>query len=162
LQLTYFSDYALRLLLYLATHPNRLVPVQEVSQAYGISPHHLMKVVQRLVEEGIVASTRGRRGGLRLNRRPEEVNVGALVRLTEPHFHLVECFDTNANTCPIEPACGLKAVFRQAQRAFLTVLDGHTIADFLPRAPALIRLWTRSAAERGSAYPPGARGSEYR
>jgi Rrf2 family nitric oxide-sensitive transcriptional repressor len=146
-QLTYFSDYALRLALYLAAHPDRVVTLQEVSQAYGVSQHHLTKVVQLLVDQDIVATVRGRRGGLRLNRRPEEIRVGALVRLTEPHFNLVECFDARRNTCPIDPACGLKGVFQEAQRAFFEVLDAHTVADFLPRAPALIRLWKRSALD---------------
>ena len=141
MQLTQFSDYSLRLLLYLAAHPDRLVPIDEVSRAYGVSHHHLVKIVQLLVDRQLVASTRGRGGGLRLNRQPAEINVGALVRLTEPHFDLVECFDRTTNTCPIEPACGLKQVLRDAQRAFLDVLDGRTLADFLPRAPELIRLW---------------------
>jgi len=144
-QLTYFSDYSLRLALYLAAHPDRLVTLQEVSRAYGISQHHLTKVVQFLVAQEIVTSVRGRKGGLRLRCRPEEINVGSLVRLTEPHLNLVECFDSRKNTCPIDRACGLKGVFRQAQHAFLEVLDAHTVADFLPRAPALIRLWRESA-----------------
>jgi Rrf2 family transcriptional regulator, nitric oxide-sensitive transcriptional repressor len=142
-QLTQFSDYSLRLLLYLATHPDRLVPIEEISRAYGVSHHHLVKIVQLLVDRQLIASTRGRGGGLRLNRPPAEINVGALVRLTEPHFDLVECFDRTTNTCPIEPACGLKQVLRDARRAFLDVLDGRTLADFLPRAPELIRLWQR-------------------
>jgi Rrf2 family nitric oxide-sensitive transcriptional repressor len=152
-QLTYFSDYALRLLIYLGAHADRLVSIQEVSRAYGISQHHLVKVVQLLVENGLVATTRGRRGGMRLNLAPEQIRVGELVRLTEPHFHLVECFDTTTNTCPIEPACGLKGVFQQAGRAFLEVLDAHTLADFLPRAPTLVRLWKRSEVGQR----PGAR-----
>lgn len=156
MQLTYFSDYALRLLIYLAAHRDRLVSIQEVSRAYVISQHHLVKVVQLLVENGIVTTTRGRRGGLRLNLAPEQIRVGALVRLTEPHLHLVECFDKTTNTCPIEPACGLKGVFQEAGRAFLDVLDAHTVADFLPRAPALIRLWKRSDVVQR----PGARGSD--
>jgi Rrf2 family nitric oxide-sensitive transcriptional repressor len=141
MHLTYFSDYSLRLVLYLAMHPDRLVPLQEVSQAYGISQHHLVKVVQLLVDKGLIASARGRGGGLRLNRAPEAINVGSVVRLTEPHFHIVECFDEKTNTCPIEPACGLKGVFSRAQQAFLEVLDAHTLADFLPRGPALVKLW---------------------
>ena len=145
MQLTRFSDYSLRVLLYLAAHDDRLVSVDEVSRAYGVSKHHLVKVVQRLVDEGLVASTRGRGGGLRLNRRPADINVGALVRITEPHFDLVECFDRATNTCPIDAACGLKGVLRNAQRAFLQVLDGSTLADFVPRAPQLIRLWRRGA-----------------
>jgi len=143
-QLTRFSDYSLRVLLYLAAHDDRLVSVDEVSRAYGVSKHHLVKVVQRLVDEELVASTRGRGGGLRLKRRPADINIGSLVRVTEPHFNLVECFDSAANTCPIDSACGLKGVLRNAQRAFLKVLDGSTLADFVPRAPQLIRLWRRS------------------
>lgn len=141
MQLTRFSDYSLRVLLYLAAHPGRVVPIQEVSRAYGVSHHHLVKVVQRLVAEDLIASTRGRGGGLTLKRAPRDINVGMLVRATEPHFDLVECFDRQANTCPIEPACGLKRVLVNAQRAFLDVLDDATLADFLPRAPQLIRLW---------------------
>jgi Rrf2 family nitric oxide-sensitive transcriptional repressor len=143
-QLTRFSDYSLRVLLYLAAHDDRLVPVDEVSQAYGVSKHHLVKVVQALVDGGLVASTRGRGGGLQLKRRPADINVGALVRATEPHMNLVECFDRSSNTCPIEPACGLKHVLRDARRAFLEVLDRSTLADFVPRAPQLIRLWRQS------------------
>jgi len=142
-QLTRFSDYSLRVLLYLATHQDRLVSIQEVSRAYGVSHHHLVKVVQRLLEKELIASTRGRGGGLRLNRPPAAINIGALVRATEPHFDLVECFDRATNTCPIDSACGLKGVLRNAQAAFLKVLDDRTLADFLPRAPELIRLWKR-------------------
>jgi Rrf2 family transcriptional regulator, nitric oxide-sensitive transcriptional repressor len=143
-QLTRFSDYSLRVLLYLGTHQDRVVSIREVSRAYGVSHHHLVKVVQRLLEKDLIASTRGRGGGLRLNRPPAAINIGALVRATEPHFDLVECFDRKTNTCPIEAACGLKGVLRNAQTAFLKVLDDRTLADFLPRAPELIRLWKAS------------------
>ena len=146
MQLTQFSDYSLRLALYLAAHPHQLVTLQEVSEAYGISQHHLVKVTGRLIEHGVVASVRGRNGGLRLSRAPEAINIGELVRMTEPHFNLVECFDADTNTCPIDKACGLKAVLRQAQDAFLRELDRYTLAEFAPRAPALIRLWRRHPA----------------
>lgn len=141
MHLTQFSDYSLRMLLYLAMHPDRAVSIQEISRAYGISSHHLLKVTQRLVGHEMVASIRGRKGGLRLNRAPEDINLGELVRLTEPHFNLVECFDRETNTCPIAPACGLKDALEQARDAFLQVLSRHTVADFLPRGPALIVLW---------------------
>jgi Rrf2 family transcriptional regulator, nitric oxide-sensitive transcriptional repressor len=147
-QLTRFSDYSLRILLYLAAHQDRVVSISEVSRAYGVSHHHLVKVVQRLVEQDLIASTRGRGGGLRLNRSPAAINIGALVRATEPHFDLVECFDRETNTCPIDAACGLKGVLKNAQAAFLKVLDDRTLADFLPRAPELIRLWRRPHAAR--------------
>jgi Rrf2 family nitric oxide-sensitive transcriptional repressor len=147
MQLTRFSDYSLRVLLYLAAHPDRVVPIQEVSRAYRVSHHHLVKVVQRLVAEDLIVSTRGRRGGLRLKRAPRDINVGTLVRATEPHFDLVECLDRATNTCPIEPACGLKRVLVNAQRAFLAVLDDCTLADFERRTPELIRLWKRGPAQ---------------
>jgi len=83
-------------------------------------------------------------GGLRLGRAPESINIGALVRSTEPDLDLVECFDSATNTCPIDSACGLKRVLVDAQKAFLASLDAHTLADFVPRAPALIKLWRRS------------------
>jgi Rrf2 family nitric oxide-sensitive transcriptional repressor len=142
-KLTKFSDYSLRLLLYLAAHPDRLVSVREVSRAYRVSPHILVKAVQLLVDEGLVASVRGRHGGLRLSKPPELINVGAVIRRTEREWDLVECFDPKTNRCPIEPACGLKQTLKQAQRAFVRVLDDHTLADFLPQAPALVRLLKR-------------------
>jgi Rrf2 family nitric oxide-sensitive transcriptional repressor len=144
LKLTKFSDYSLRLLLYLAIHRDRVVSVREVSQAYGVSSHIIVKAVQLLVDQGLVISVRGRQGGLRLAKEPSDINVGAVVRSTEPTLDLVECFDLATNTCPIEPACGLKGVLTHAQRAFFGVLSEHTLADFLPRAPSLIRLLSRS------------------
>ena len=147
MQLTLFSDYSLRLLIYLAAHPDRLVPVQEVAGAYRVSHHLLVKVVQVLVQKGFVQSVRGRRGGLRLNKLPNEINLGELVRLTEPSFNLVECFDVGRNTCPIEPVCGLKQTLLEARQAFLAVLEKSTVADFLvDRRPRLLRLWRQPRA----------------
>jgi Rrf2 family transcriptional regulator, nitric oxide-sensitive transcriptional repressor len=146
MQLTQFSDYSLRLLLYLAAHPGKTVSLQEISRSYGVSHHHLVKVSQRLIAEGLVTSVRGRNGGLRLSRAPAGINVGQLVRMTEPNMTLVECFDEERNSCPIDGACGLKGVLRHAQTAFLDVLDAHTLADFLPRAPALVKLWRSKRA----------------
>lgn len=138
--LTKFSDYSLRLLIYLGVHNDRLVPVREVSRAYRVSPHLMVKVVQALVEQRLIVGVRGRHGGLRLAKPPAAINVGRLLRRTEPRWDLVECFDVAGNTCPIEPACGLKRALKDAERAFLGVLEGYTLADFLPRAPSLIRL----------------------
>jgi Rrf2 family nitric oxide-sensitive transcriptional repressor len=139
--------------MYLAAHPDRVVSIQEISRAYGVSQHHLVKVVQRLVQHGLVASVRGRNGGLRLNRAASDINVGQLVRLTEPHMNLVECFDSRTNTCPIDQACGLKGALKQAQGAFLRVLDERTVADFIPRGPALIKLWRAPLARNRSPRP---------
>jgi Rrf2 family nitric oxide-sensitive transcriptional repressor len=148
MHLTKYSDYSLRLLIYLAVHTERPVSIGEVSRAYRISPHILVKVVQQLIAEGLVTSVRGRLGGLRLTRRPEDINVGEIVRRTESNWTLVECFDRQTNTCPIEPACGLKNVLKRAQRAFVTVLDNHTLADFMPRAPELKQLLRLSVERR--------------
>jgi Rrf2 family nitric oxide-sensitive transcriptional repressor len=148
MHLTKFSDYSLRLLLYLAVHGDRPVSIGEVSRAYRVSPHILVKVVQLLIADGLVTSVRGRLGGLRLTRAPKDINVGALVRRTESNWTLVECFDAASNRCPIEPACGLKGVLKRAQHAFINVLDNHTLADFMPRAPELRQLLRVSVERR--------------
>jgi len=142
--LTKFSDYSLRVLIYLGLHDDRLVSVNEIGRAYRVSPHHVVKVVQMLVEQGLIATVRGRNGGLRLVTPPAEINIGRLIRRTEPGWNLVECFDSDSNTCPIDGACALKGALSHAQRAFLDVLDQYSLAHFLPRAPALMRLLNRS------------------
>jgi Rrf2 family nitric oxide-sensitive transcriptional repressor len=151
LQLTQFSDYSLRVLLYLAAHPDG-ASVGVIARSYRISHHHLAKVVQRLADLGLVASTRGRGGGLKLAVAPEEINIGALLRRTEPHLDLVECFDPATNTCPIAPACALKGVLAQARHAFLSVLDGHTLATISGGREQMVGLW---AAARDGAGPIG-------
>jgi Rrf2 family nitric oxide-sensitive transcriptional repressor len=120
------------------------VPLPEISRAYGVSHNHMAKVAQLLLERGYVESLRGRTGGLRLAKPPSQINVGSVVRATEPHFDLVECFDAKTNTCPIDPVCGLKGALVSAQKAFLQELDRFTLADFLPRAPALVKLWNKN------------------
>ncbi len=140
MHITQFSDYSLRLVLYLACHPENLVSVDQVSRAYRISRHHLVKVVQMLTELGVVESQRGRGGGMRLAVRPAEINVGWLVRRTEPHFNLVECFDPATNTCPIAPACGLKGALFRAQQAFLKTLDEYNLDDLVSRRSDLVHL----------------------
>lgn len=150
MQLTLFSDYSLRVLLYLTAHRERVVALPEISKAYGISQNHLIKVMQRLVAGGWIESVRGRGGGVRLARDPRDINVGAVVRSTEPHMDLVECFNPDTNTCPIDAACGLKGALLKARNAFLNELDRHTLADFVPRAPALIQLWRRNLQEKSA------------
>jgi Rrf2 family nitric oxide-sensitive transcriptional repressor len=117
-----------------------VVSVDEVSRAFGISRHHLVKVVQTLTDLGVVEAQRGRGGGMQLAMPPTEVNVGWLIRRTEPHLNLVECFDLGTNTCPIAPACGLKGALQRAQQAFLNVLDDYTLDDFQSRQRELVRL----------------------
>jgi Rrf2 family nitric oxide-sensitive transcriptional repressor len=148
MQLTLFSDYALRLVLYLAVHRERVVPIDEVSRAFGISKNHLAKVVSLLLDLNVVESVRGRSGGLRLARSPSEITVGWLVRRTEPNLNLVECFEPRTNTCPIASVCVLKGVLREARESFLAALDRSTIADLAApdKHPALVRVWNRALA----------------
>jgi Rrf2 family nitric oxide-sensitive transcriptional repressor len=132
-QLTRYSDYSLRVLIYLALDPERLVTIEEIAQSYGISKAHLMKVVHQLGLNGYVETVRGRGGGLRLARRPEEITVGEVIRSTEENMALVECFDPESSQCAIEPACGLRSVLHEALAAFLAVLDRHTLGDLVAR-----------------------------
>jgi Rrf2 family nitric oxide-sensitive transcriptional repressor len=132
MQLTLHADYSLRVLLYLGSQPSdRIVTTREISVAYGISRHHLVRVIQTLSEHGYVSVSAGRRGGVALARAPEKIGVGAVVRDAEANLKVVECFDPATNTCPIIAACRLKPALRQALNAFLGVLDGFTLADML-------------------------------
>ena len=129
MRLTRYTDYAMRVLLYVgAQDDERLSPISEMSRAYGISQNHLMKVVNDLVNAGYLESVRGRFGGIRLARAAAEINVGAVVRHTEEGFDLVEC-----GSCVIAPACGLTSALAEALAAFLEVLDGYSLADLLAK-----------------------------
>jgi Rrf2 family nitric oxide-sensitive transcriptional repressor len=164
--LTQFSDYSLRLAIYLGCHPERRVSVDEISRAFGISRHHLVKVVQTLTDLGVVEAHRGRGGGMLLARDPSQINVGWLVRGTEPNFNLVECFDPVANSCPIAPACRLKGLLQRAQQAFLGVLDGYSLAQLLGRRTDLVMLLgdslRRSDASGDARAGPARRGASLR
>lgn len=133
MQLTRYSDYSLRVLIYLALAPERLVTIEEIARSYRISKAHLMKVVHQLGLRGYVETVRGRRGGLRLARPPEAIGVGDVVRASEASFDLVECFDPPSSRCAIQPACGLRSVLGEALGAFLEVLDRYTLADLVAR-----------------------------
>ncbi len=135
MHLTLHADYALRVLLYLAANPNRMVSTGEVSDAYGISKHHLVRVVQGLGRHGFVEVRPGRAGGVVLARPPSEISVGQVVRHLEPDFNIVECFNSEKNSCPITPACGLIGVLNEATRSFLATLDKYTLDDLLRRGP---------------------------
>lgn len=131
MQLTLYTDYSLRVLLYLGLNPRRMATITDIAQSYGISRNHLVKVVHNLSIQGFIHSTRGRGGGITLARPPAEINIGDVVRHTETSFHLVECFDRERNTCPIAAACLLKSALYEAQRAFMAVLDRYTLAEVL-------------------------------
>jgi len=148
MHLTSYTDYCLRVLIYLAMlEEDRLATIQEIAESYGISRNHLMKVVHQLNRKGYIHSIRGKHGGLKLRLAPEEINVGVLVRETEQDMNLVECF-ASGNQCVITPVCGLKRMFAEALSSFLKTLDSYTLADVLPshHKPQLVRLLQISAS----------------
>jgi Rrf2 family nitric oxide-sensitive transcriptional repressor len=131
-QITRYSDYAFRVLIFLAVDPDHLATIEEIAQRHGISKAHLMKVVHALSADGYVETVRGRNGGLRLARPPEQIRVGDVIRSTEANLALVECF-APASGCRIEPACGLRPLLGEALDAFFAVLDRNTVADLVAR-----------------------------
>lgn len=140
MRLTTFSDYSLRVLMYLGIHDERLATIGEVAKAYGISENHLVKVVHHLAQRGYVETLRGKGGGMRLARLAEDINVGEVVRGTEDNVALAECFDPTPNNCRIAPVCLLKGVLTSAVDAFFAILDRHTLADLLVPRPQLAKL----------------------
>ncbi|MGR3905462.1 Rrf2 family transcriptional regulator [Burkholderia sp. SR8] len=142
MRLTDYTDYSLRVMLYLAVRGEGLATIQEISDAYGISKNHLMKVVQQLGELGWVDTVRGRNGGLRLFSESLKLTVGQVVRATESDFALVGCFaaDGESRGCVIEPQCRLKGVLAAARDAFFAELDRHTIGELAAPASPLVAL----------------------
>ncbi len=135
MRLTRYTDYALRVLLYVGAQPGKICSIADIARAYGISQNHLMKVAHDLGKAGYVEGVRGRSGGIRLARPADRINVGAVVRHTEEGFELVEC-----GSCVIAPACGLTGVLDEALAAFMAVLDRHTLADLLKKRSKLMDL----------------------
>lgn len=129
MRLSEYTDYSLRVLMYCAAHPDRLVTIGELAEHHQVSKNHLMKVVNDLARQGVVETTRGRGGGLRLARAANDIRVGDVVRASETDFRMVECFDPDTNTCTLSSACRLKQVFGNALQAYLRELDGVTLAD---------------------------------
>ena len=148
MQLTRFSDYALRTLLYLGAHPGEVVSAPTISAAYGISNHHLVKAAKWLTQRGYVRTHRGKTGGLSLGREPGEISIGELIRETEPNLDLLECFDPATATCPITPVCRLRVYLEYARDAFFRELEDVTLADLLWNAPELVRILAPRAAAR--------------
>lgn len=141
MRLTRYTDYAMRVLMYLGVQPDKVCSIAEIARAYGISHSHLTKVAHDLGRAGYVEGVRGRTGGIRLARAAERINVGAVVRQTEHGFDLADC-----GSCIIAPACGLTGVLDEALAAFLAVLDRYTLADLLAKQSRLMRLFERQSA----------------
>lgn len=152
MQLNGFTDYALRVLVYAAVHRGQRCLTAEAAAAFGLSRHHVVKVVNELQHLGYLETTRGRTGGFRLARAPQLIRVGEVVRRTEGSLAVVECFDRETNTCPLARACGLKGALAEAFDAFFAVLDRHTLADLVSEPRWVARVATlMPRASRASA-----------
>lgn len=151
MRLTTFSDYALRVLMYAAMADGRLITIEETAKLYGISRAHLMKVVNALTKAGYVKGVRGRAGGFTLAKAPGEINLGRVVRATEPDFALVECF-ASGSQCIITRPCRLPHVLNEALGAFIATLDRYTLADVMLRPGDFIAAATPAETVRGPVF----------
>jgi Rrf2 family nitric oxide-sensitive transcriptional repressor len=145
MRLTTMTDYALRILMYVAHQKDRLCTIAEIAEAYDISEAHLMKITHQLGLAGFIETVRGKGGGMRLAALPASINLGAVVRAVEPDFALVECFGSE-NRCALTGYCRLAGVLDGALQSFLAHLDGHTLADLVPdlsRPPSTLALRSR-------------------
>ena len=140
MRLTNFTDYSLRVLIYLACDPGRRATIAEIAAAFDVSENHLTKVVHFLGQQGWVATVRGKGGDMALARDASQIAVGEVVRQTEGAAMPAECFDKGANTCTIVRICRLQGVLREATEAFHAVLDRHTLADLVHNRAALARM----------------------
>ncbi len=139
MRLTTFTDYSLRVLIYLSTHKDQRAAVGEIAQAYDISRNHLMKVILFLSGEGYVETIRGKGGGVHLKMNPDQIRIGVLVRKAEEGTALVECFSQDSECC-IEPVCILRDVLDKAVKSFYAGLDDYTLADLTQNRVPLQRL----------------------
>jgi len=136
MKLTQYSDLGLRMLMYLALRSDDSVTIQEVSDRFSISKNHLVKISHQLTKTGLIESSRGRNGGVKLARKPDEITVAAALLATEDNFDLVECF-TESNHCVISDVCKLSGVFHDARQAFFEVLAETTLADLVKSRKSL-------------------------
>lgn len=135
MRLTVHTDYALRMLMYLALKEDQLATIAEIANSYDISKNHLMKVAHELGVVGYVETVRGRGGGLRLAKPVKSIGIGDVVRYTEPDMAIVSCFEPVNAPCTIHPGCVLKRALKKAADAFIEVLDGYTLDDLVrPRS----------------------------
>lgn len=140
MQISAFSDYAIRVLMYLAVSGDQLTSSREVSEVYDLSFDHIAKVSQFLVREGYVVAVRGRAGGMQLAKDPSEITIGEVLRKSEAGSGLVECMRGEPVHCVLAPVCGLNPIFAEANEAFFKTLDKRTLADALPRRKEVQRI----------------------
>ena len=139
MRLTQFTDYSLRVLIYLGLHTDKRVTIDELTQAYDVSRHHIRSVVHKLSTLGYVESIQGKGGGLTLAVETDTISIREVVENTENDFYIVECFNPSGNTCPIEPMCILKQALSKASQSFLEALDQYTIEDLIKNKKGQLR-----------------------
>lgn len=149
MRLTVYTDYSLRVLIYIAARPDPLPTIPMIAASYGVSRNHLVKVVHQLGLMGYLTTVRGKGGGLRLARAAKSIVVGDVVRRTEPDLALVPCFEPINADCAITPACKLRKTLFEAREAFLKVLDNYTLADLTANASALSSLLAANGPATG-------------
>ncbi|HSI53836.1 MAG TPA: Rrf2 family transcriptional regulator [Ramlibacter sp.] len=157
MRLAEYTDYTLRVLMYCAANRDRLVTIAEIADSYAVSKNHLMKIVNDLARQGVLATTRGRGGGLQLLKSPKDIVIGDVVRASETDFRLVECFDKETNTCSISADCRLRGLLDGALAAYFRQLDSATLADIVRPAP-LARARAQPARGRLVPIPVRSRG----
>lgn len=160
MRLSLYSDFALRLLMFAAyRHPERCT-IDEVAGAYGVSRHHLVKVVHDLGRAGFLETFRGVGGGFCLGRPPEEISVGAVVRLGEENERVIDCARAGDQRCVLTRGCELKRTLDRAEAAFFEVLDGTTLSDLVARSsglPAVVQAPKPGTGRANPAAEPGTR-----
>ncbi len=150
MRLTVYTDFSLRMLMYLALHPERRPTIAEIASSYGISRHHLQKVAYELGAAGYITTTRGKNGGLSLARSPRDIGLGEVVASTEPDMALAPCFDRLNGACVLTPACRLRQALGEARAAFQQALDAYSLAD-LTEDPEPLRQLLASAGRQPAA-----------
>lgn len=139
MRLTRQTNYAIRILMYCAANEGRLSRIPDIAQAYTLSDLFLFKILQPLVENGLVQTVRGRNGGVRLAKPAEDISLFDVVRVTEENFAMAECFDSDTE-CPLVDGCGLNEALRKALGAFFEVLASYTIRDLVDARPNMRNL----------------------
>ena len=141
MKLTNYTDYSLRVLMYLAMkNKEDLSTIQEIAEAYNISKNHLMKIIHHLGKLEYIITIRGRNGGFRLAKHPKDINIGEVVSNTEDDFNILDCFKEGGGYCSISPSCKLKHALNEALKAFINVLYGYTLEDLVTNKAELVRL----------------------
>lgn len=135
MRLAEYTDYTLRVLMHCAVHRDERLTIADLAERHGLSKNHVMKIVNDLARQGLLETTRGRGGGLRLMQDPAHIRIGDIVRACETDFRLVECFDPSTDACTLSPSCRLKHLLDSALQSYFATLDGATLADIAPQAP---------------------------